>query len=194
MHSETGVTGAADYNNEKYRSPNAFERLAIHFMFPCDFDLLSDYLNGVGPNGQNLNAGSFMNIMDNVAGFLTGGGSGRMQGCMNNANFKQSITNKGSAQQQNGCATDVEQHLLKRQARMGLLEKDKVALRMIVPWNPYIHAGDVVALKWLDKGNSQELYGSGEYLVASMTHRVQMGGYSTTTLDCVSNTVGQGIV
>lgn len=194
FHSETGLRGNSDYNSEKYRVPNAFNRPAIHFMFPCDFDLLSDALNGVDENGQNINAGSFMNVLDMAAGFLTGAGGGRMQGCIPNGNFKQSLTNKGSSQQQNGCESDVEKHLLKRQARMGLLEKDKIALRIIVAWNPYIHAGDVIGLNWKDKQGSQSLYGSGEYLVSSMTHRVQLGGYSTTTLDCVSNTVGQGIV
>lgn len=194
FHSETGVRGGVDYNSEKYRSPNAFNRPAIHFMFPCDFDLLSDVLNGVDENGRNINAGSFMNVLDVAAGFLTGGGGGRMQGCIPNGNFKQSLTNKGSAGQQNGCASDVEQHLLKRQARMGLLEKDKIALRIIVAWNPRIQAGDVIGLNWLDKDGNQRIYGSGEYLVSSMTHRVQLGGYATTTLDCVSNTVGQGIV
>ena len=194
FHSETGLAGGADYNNEKYRTPNAFNRPAIQFMFPCDFDLLSDLLNGVDEQGQNINAGSFMNAMDMAAGFLTGGGGGRMQMCAPNGNFKQSLTNKGSAGQQNGCPSNVEQHLLKRQARMGLLEKDKVALRMIVAWNPYISVGDVISLTWKDKDRGQDLYGSGDYLVASLTHRVQKGGYATTTLDCVSNTVGQGIV
>lgn len=194
FHAETGLRGGADYNSEKYRAPNSFNRPAISFSFPCDFDLLSDLLNGVGDNGQNLNVGSFMNAIDVAAGFLTGGGKGRLVGCTQAANFKQSLTNKGSASMQGGCETDVEQHLLKRQARMGLLEKDKVALRMIVAWNPYIHAGDVVSLTWKDKERGPDLYGSGEYMVASLTHRVQKGGYATTTLDCVSNTVGQGIV
>jgi hypothetical protein len=78
---------------------------------------------------------------------------------------------------------------------MGLLEKDKVALRLIAPWNPLLHAGDVITLEWKDKdAGGTQLYGSGDYLIASMTHRVQMGGYSTTTFDCVSTTVGRGIV
>lgn len=195
LHAETAVRGKAGYNNPEYRRKGATKRLAIHFTFPCDFDLLSDLLNGVNEQGQNINSGSFMNILDMAAGFLTGSGSGQMTGCIQNGNFKQSLTNKGSAQQQNGCESDVEKHLLRRQARMGLLEKDKIAFRMIAPWNPYIHAGDVITFNWFDKENGgQLLYGSGDYLVASMTHRVQMGGYSTTTLDCVSKTVGQGIV
>lgn len=183
-HSETGPRGNAGYNdrNSQYK--------AIHFMFPCDYDLLSDLLNGLDENGNNINSGSFLNISDATGGYL----NGNMNGCIRNGNFKQSLTNKGTAQQQNGCETDVEKHLLRRQARMGLLEKDKVAFRLIAPWNPNLHAGDVIQFNWKDKDGRDLLYGSGTYLIASLTHRVQMGGYATTTFDCVSSTVGRGIV
>lgn len=184
-HSEVGVREQVGYNDIGSR------RAAIHFMFPCDYDLLSDLLNGLDENGQNINSGSFINPADSTGSYL----NGRMTGCIQNGNFKQSLTNKGTAQQMNGCETDVEKHLLRRQARMGLLEKDKVAFRLIAPWNPNLHAGDIITFEWKDKGqNTQMLYGSGDYLIASLTHRVQMGGYSTTTFDCVSKTVGQGIV
>jgi hypothetical protein len=184
-HSEVGYRENMGYNDRGSR------RAAIHFTFPCDYDLLSDLLNGLDENGNNINAGSFLNPSDATGSFL----GGTMSGCIQNGNHKQSLTNKGTAQQQNGCETDVEKHLLRRQARMGLLEKDKVALRLIAPWNPLLHAGDVITLEWKDKdAGGTQLYGSGDYLIASMTHRVQMGGYSTTTLDCVSTTVGRGIV
>lgn len=183
-HSEVGRLGRQDYN-----SPGSFDK-AIHFMFPCDFDLLSDLLNGLDEKGQNINAGSFMNIADATGSFQ----NGNMTGCIENGNLKQSLTNKGTAQQQNGCETDVEKYLLKRQARMGLLEKDKIAFRLIAPWNPDLHAGDIINFTWTDKDGCSLLYGSGDYLIASMTHRVQMGGYATTTFDCVAKTVGQGIV
>lgn len=184
-HSETGERGGTAYNDSASRNS------AIHFMFPCDYDLLSDLLNGLDENGNNINSGSFLNASDATGSYL----NGNMSGCVQNGNFKQSLTNKGTAQQQNGCETDVEKHLLRRQARMGLLEKDKVAFRLIVPWNPNLHAGDVITFEWRDKSQgSTLLYGSGDYLIASLTHKVQMGGYSTTTFDCVSKTVGQGIV
>lgn len=184
-HSEAGVRGEVGYND-----PNA-DQYAIHFTFPCDYDLLSDLLNGLDENGKNINAGSFLNPSDATGSFM----NGSMSGCIQNGNFKQSLTNKGTAQQQNGCETDVEKHLLRRQARMGLLEKDKIAFRLIVPWNPDLHAGDVITFEWRDKGqNSSLLYGSGDYLISSMTHKIQLGGYATTTFDCVSKTVGQGVV
>lgn len=186
VHSEAGTRSRAGYND-----PQGWEKRAVDFMFPCDYDLLSDLLNGLDEYGNNINSGSFINPSDGSAFFL----NGNMSGCIVNGNHKQSVTNKGTSQQQNGCDTDVEKHLLRRQARMGLLEKDKVALRLVGPWNPYVHAGDVITFKWKDKDRSgSQLYGSGDYLIASMTHRVLMGGYSTTTLDCVAQTVGQGIV
>lgn len=184
-HAEAGVRGELGYND-----PNS-DKYAIHFTFPCDYDLLSDLLNGLDENGKNINAGSFLNPSDATGSFQ----NGNMSGCIQNGNFKQSLTNKGTAQQQNGCETDVEKHLLRRQARMGLLEKDKIAFRLIVPWNPNLHAGDIITFEWRDKNkNSGLLYGSGDYLISSMTHKIQLGGYATTTFDCVSKTVGQGVV
>lgn len=183
-HAEVGYLGKVGYNDQGSRNK------AIHFMFPCDYDLLSDLLNGLDENGNNINSGSFLNVSDATGGYL----NGNMNGCIRNGNFKQSLTNKGTSQQQNGCDTDVEKHLLRRQARMGLLEKDKVAFRLIAPWNPKLHAGDTITFNWKDKQNGPLLYGSGDYLIASLTHRVQFGGYATTTFDCVSSTVGRGIV
>jgi hypothetical protein len=185
-HTETGYAGGQGYNQRDQGGEKV-----IHFSFPCDYDLLSDLLNGLDENGRNINSGSFLNVSDATGSYL----NGTMSGCIQNGNFKQSLTNKGTAQQQNGCETDVEKHLLRRQARMGLLEKDKIALRLIAPWNPELHAGDVIEFKLFDKQQgSQLLYGSGNYMISSMSHKIHLGGYATTTLDCVATTVGVGIV
>lgn len=161
------------------------------FTFPCDFDLLSDILNGLDESGANKN--TLMVFNPASASFAQlGNESG---GCgMGGFNAKMSMTNKGTATQHNGCETDVEQHLLKRQARMSLLEKDKVALRLISTWQPDVHAGDVISFEWNNKNNKAPVYGTGYYLVSSLNHNIQFGGYGTTTLDCVSVTSGGGIV
>ena len=106
------------------------------------------------------------------------------------------MTNKGTAKEQGGCETDVESHLLKRQARMGLLEKDKIALRMTTPWRPDIHVGDLINLNWPGKNRSGggAVYGSGTYLVTALSHKIMLGGFATTTMDCVAQTAGGGIV
>ena len=193
-YSDGGVASGQDYNHNKQR--------VITFNFPCDFDLLSDILNGVDESGQNINSLTVANLMDygfQLLGMGGGmGGAGLMSGScgVGSGNAKASMTNKGTAKEQGGCETDVEKHLLKRQARMGLLERDKVALRMTTPWRPDIHVGDLVGLQWQGrKGNrGQTVYGSGTYLVTSINHKIMLGGFATTTMDCVAQTAGGGIV
>ena len=105
-----------------------------------------------------------------------------------------SITNYNSAKDQDSCNTDVESHLLLRQARMSLLEEDKIALRLTVPWNPILHAGKMIEVYMPNKGTEKfDNFGTGLYLIHSLTHTIKNGGYATTTMDCVSRSVGGGI-
>lgn len=156
--------------------------------FPCDFDLLSDILNGLGPNGVDINSLMIFNPVMKTFSLL----GNQTMGCgMGGGVMKTSISNSGSAGQQNMCPDYTEQWLLKRQARMALLEQDKIALRLTVPWNPTLHAGEVIELDLRNrKDTTQKNYGSGKYLIVSMTHNLKLGGFSTTTMDCVSQTVG----
>jgi hypothetical protein len=179
-HTETGLLGGKDHNRDPYS--------VITFEFPCDFDLLSDILNGVDENGININSlmtFNPLNIDFSQIGGMLGGSCG-----IGSGNAKVSMTNKGTAGQQNGCETDVESHLLKRQARMGLLEKDKIAFRMVVPWNPDLNVGKIIRFEWKNKNGDGLVYGSGDYLISSLTHKVLLGGFSTTTVDCITNTFG----
>jgi hypothetical protein len=162
---------------------------AISFSFPCDFDYLSDLLNGIDVSGNPMNTLSTINPF-NQAGSLYGGSIG---GCgIGKGNHKTAITNSGSAHQQNGCEMSVEQYLLLRQARMGLLEKDKIALRLTVPWNPNLHVGQMIGFHWGGKSNSDgaSIYGSGSYLIVALKHNIQLGGYGTTTVDCITGNIG----
>lgn len=180
---EAGVTTRENYAEN-------FDR-AIAFSFPCDFDLLSDLLNGLNEGGAVQNTlgvfNPFSGLMEQLGNAAGGCGIGGF-------NYKLSMTNQKSADQQNACPTDVETHLLKRQARMALLEKDKVALRLVGAWDPSLHAGDVIHFDWYNKYANVKNYGTGDYLISSLAHNIQMGGFSTTTLDCVSVTAGGGIV
>lgn len=168
--------------------------VALNFSFPCDFDYLSDLLNGLDENGKDKNTGFTVNPASKLfEGIASGGGFGSGFG-LGGFNYKQGLSNKATAEQQNSCNMDVETHLIKRQARMGLLEKDKIALRITIPWNSKLHAGSLISLQWKNKfEKNQDVYGHGEFLVSSMMHTIKFGGFATTTLDCVSKTVGQGI-
>jgi hypothetical protein len=158
----------------------------ISFSFPCDFDLLTDLMNGIDENGQNINTVSTLNPVSgimNLLGFANPGGCG-----VGGGNHKSAITNKGTSQQQNSCDLGVEDYLLKRQARMALLDKDKVSLRLTIPWNPFIHVGQSLNFYWFNKNEKavkEDIYGTGKYMVVSLKHNIQFGGYGTTTLDCI---------
>lgn len=180
VHGETGIDGGG------YQNRN----VVLAFMFPCDYDYLSDLLNGLDENGQNMNTVALFNPL-NLSAFQVGNSSG---GCgIGGFNFKAAMSNSGTSQQMDSCNYEVEKYLLKRQARMSLLERDKVALRMTVPWNPNVHAGSVIRLDWKDR-NGYPVYGFGNYLVSSMKHTIRLGGFSVTSMDCVSTSVAGGIV
>ena len=93
------------------------------------------------------------------------------------ANIFKSITNLGTAQQHNTCETNVEKYLVKRQARMAMLEKDKIAFRVTLPWSPWLHVRQQINFTWVNRYiRSQKQYGSGKYLILHMTHNIQFGG------------------
>jgi hypothetical protein len=161
---------------------------AVAFNFPCDFDLLSDLLNGIDENGKAINTVSAWNPMNGTA-FLYGGSGGTGCSGIGQGNAKEAITNRGTADAQNGCNFEVEKYLQLRQARMGLLERDKIKFRMTVPWQPSMHVGQKVYFVHRNKETSENIYGTGTYLVVAMKHNVQFGGFGTTTVDCIDTNV-----
>lgn len=186
----TGIPTAKDSNliaKGGYQSKDVI----ITMKFPCDFDSLVDTLNGIDENGQNQNSLGTFNPTQKSFSLL----GNQSNGCgVGGYNYKVAVTNQGSAEKQNSCNLDVESHLLKRQARMSLIDRDRIALRITVPWNPGLHVGMVIGVDWPNKYGSQDkkVYGSGDYLILHLTHTVRMGGFSVTTMDCVSRNVGQG--
>ena len=178
---DTGITGGTSFSESFAPLPM---RIAVTFNFPCDYDVLSDVLNGINCGGKYINDVKTFNLasgnFSSAAGALSQAG-----------NIFKSLTNLGTAKQQNSCETNVEKYLLKRQARMGLLDKDKIALRITIPWSPWLHVGQMVHFHWYNRYDSSlEQYGSGKYLILHMTHNIQYGGYAVTNLDCIANTYG----
>lgn len=165
----------------------------ITHSFPCDFDLLTDILNGVDANGKDIN--SFIAINPLMGSYNIFGGTGAYGCGIGSGNPKSAISNESSAKQQQACPDYARLFVQKRQARMNLLEQDKIALRLTVPWNPKLHAGKIITLELPNKNEPTLMnYGSGDYLILHMKHDIKYGGYATTTLDCVSRTVGIGVV
>lgn len=184
--SEASGTSTSADQVTGYANPYA----VMSHSFPCDFDLLSDLLNGIDTDGSFIGALSIENMKNKLSSLL----NFQPGFCSSGATFKTAYSNVNTAQEQESCPIDAETHLLKRQARMGLLERDKIALRMTVPWNPSLNAGKVITFERKSADFPDvKLYGSGDYLIHSLTHIVKAGGYSTTVLDCVSTTVGGGV-
>jgi hypothetical protein len=166
----------------------------VHYTFPCDFDLLSDILNGVGDTGADISSLAIFNPLIGLFSLL----GNQDIGCgIGGGVYKIAMSNQGSAGEQYMCPDFVSTYLEKRQARMALLERDKIALRITVPWNTIYNVGKIIKIRLYnsESGSSKiENYGSGDYLIVSLIHNIKAGGYSTITMDCVSKTVGQGEV
>lgn len=178
-YTEVGETSNSGY---------AWPFTLISYEFPCDFDLLSDILNGVDASGKNINTAFTVNILKNMFNMF----GDKTIGCgIGSGNPKLLHTNNGSADQQNTCPDNSKLYLNKRQARIALLDPDKIAFRCTVPWNPGLNAGKVIKVRLANRDEpTTQNYGSGDYLITAMKHNVKYGGYATTQLDCVSTTAG----
>lgn len=165
----------------------------LSYSFPCDFDLLSDLLNGVDTDGRNINS---LTTTNPIAGVHSLHGNQALGCGIGGGVYNISRTNYNTEQAQDQCRFDVEKYLLRRQARMSLLEQDKIALKMTVPWNPTLNAGKMIKVQFYRKGSIKQefLYGSGNYLIVNLVHTVKNGGFSTTTVECVAQTAGRGEV
>lgn len=167
------------------------------YNFPCDFDLLSDILNGIDVDGSFISSMIGSNPMAGTHSLF--GNQASMCG-LGGGNMNLGKSNYNTEQDQDQCASEIEKYLLKRQARMSLLEQDKIALSLTVPWNPMLHAGKMIDVEFPRKGvesgsgADRLLYGSGRYLIVNLTHTIKSGGFSTTAMECVAQTAGQGIV
>lgn len=160
----------------------------MNFDFPCDFDMLSDVLNGYDENGNDITVASVFNTLTGKFGMF-----GQPSDCGNSPFMVSSITETES--DQGVCNPNIEKYLVKRRPRMALLDQDKIALKLTVPFSPFLHAGKTIQVDFPNKGSEGgRLYGSGKYLISSMTHNIKAGGLGITTLECVSETVAAGRV
>jgi hypothetical protein len=160
--------------------------------FPCDFDVLSDILNGIDENGKEATSLAVFNAVKRTFSLL----GVQTVGCgLGQGVHKTTSSTDTSGKDQNVCPDSYRVSKLKRQARMSLLDQNKIALRLTVPWNPILNVGKVINISMQNKEEPNTLiYGSGDYLIMSLKHHILYGGFATTTMDCVSKTAGRGIV
>lgn len=168
------------YNGKGKPDANyANPRDILKFSFPCDFDLLSDKLNQIASS-------HLFNVGDNQLSY-----QGTAQACGLSPYIKYTPD-----QEQQGCPIYDPSYLLKRKPRMGLLDQDKIAMRITVPFNPLLHVGEIIDVEFkdiFDDGNGAEAYfGTGSYMIVNLTHNIKLGGLGLSTMDCVAQTVAAG--
>lgn len=168
------------YNGKGRPDANyANPRDILKFSFPCDFDLLSDKLNQIESSHR-------FNVSSNQLGY-----QGTAQACGLNPYIKYIPD-----QEQQGCPVYDSSYMLKRKPRMGLLDQDKIALRITVPFNPLLHVGEIIYAEFKDifddNSGAEAYFGTGNYMIVNLTHNIKLGGLGLTTMDCVAQTVAAG--
>lgn len=197
-HNFRSLTSMAQQNPEFEFSYSAKGNIDINYgnptdimtyNFPCDFDLISDIMNGLDDTtGNSFLRLSLFNPLNNKSSvYGPSGGTPWVPPTM-------FMSNLGTETQQNSTNIGAENYQLLRRARLSLLDQDKIALRMTVPFSPFLNVGRTVSAKFFNSGNGTLNYGSGTYLIAALSHNIKLGGMGTTTLDCVANTVAVGKV
>jgi hypothetical protein len=194
LTSQSNIFGNRAFNFQETGSSAGYANpfgITTH-SFPCDFDLLTDLLNGVNQNISVIAVNPLKGMISLLGNQTIGCGAGA-------GVLKSVLSNVGSASQQNAREDQSAKYAQLRQARMSLIDQNRIALRMTVPWNPDLHAGKMIRLELWNKmaindSNFVPNYGTGDYLIVSMTHNIKYGGYGTTTVDCVSRSIGEGVV
>lgn len=198
LHSMAQKSSVMKFEHTETGEPSGYgfpQRIMFH-EFPCDFDLLSDILNGIGQDGGNLSSLMTVDLVSQVLSIF----GNKTVGCgIGQGLVQQALTNMASARELNSCPDYTHLYAEKRQARMSLIEEKNVGLRLTVPWNPKLNVGKTIDIELWNKDAQQSgervpNYGSGKYLIIALKHHIGFSGYGTTTMDCVSETVKQGVL
>lgn len=187
-----------DFNYE-YSEKGANETFTINdimtYEFPCDFDTLLDLSGGIIHNKEDhknhkpsmvsinpFDGGIFM-VDGKIHGDkkLRGFGGALNAGAWSNKNNFEApgLTSRPSG---------VEKYLHKRTENITFLHRERIDLKIVVPFNPRLHVGNLIDVSFYskrEKGSKNKDYGSGIYLVCHMTHDVKVGNYGTTILECI---------
>ncbi len=157
----------------------------LNYNFPCDFDGLTDILNGLDVNGNPSASLIAYNAFNGVASLVKGNlSSCGMSGALNRVVETTKYNNDGH------CGSHIEDYGEVRKARVSLIQQDKIMLNITVPFNPTLHVGDMIDVYFPSKVSTDFNHGSGTYLIVNMMNNIKRGGYATSVLECVSQNVG----
>ena len=210
------VVGTYKYNEKGAQRQLIDPYNIMSYEFPCDFDTLLDLSSGILHNkdlykdhkpsmvsinpfdsevylvdgkshgarktqgfGGVLNTGAWSNINLFEA---SKGGNGGQQGP--GGQQQQGEIGQGIADQ----PSQVEKYLHRRTEILSFLHRERVDLKITIPFTPERHVGDKINVEFYSKRDgdgTRKDFGSGEYLVVHMTHNIKVGSYGTSTLECI---------
>lgn len=84
--------------------------------------------------------------------------------------------------------SSVEKYFHTRPELLAFLHRERVDLKIVVPFSPERHVGDKINVEFYskrEKTKSSKDFGSGEYIIVHMTHSIKVGSYGTTTFECI---------
>lgn len=195
VYEEKGLNNTFDIND------------IMTYEFPCDFDTLLDLSGGIihnqadredhKPSMVSINPfdGGVFLVDGKIHGDNKTRGFGGVlnAGAWSNRNNFESTRTMGNFMGQSivgepNRSSGVEKYLHKRTENISFLHREKTDLKIIVPFNPIIHAGKLIRATFYSKretGSKVKNYGTGVYLICHLTHDIKIGNYGTTTLECI---------
>lgn len=165
------------------------------YEFPCDFDTLLDLSSGILFNKEDYfnHKPSMVSLNPFDSGFYLVDGKSHDKtkagfGGALNAGAWSNLNTQGDV------PTRTERYLHKRSEMLSCLHRENINLKIVVPFNPTVHVGQNIKVKFEIKRSDEPRvdFGSGKYLIAHLTHNIKTGGYGTTTLECVKVDVAAG--
>lgn len=191
------VTGTYKYNEKGFNKQLVDPYNIMSYEFPCDFDTLLDLSGGIvhnydlykdhKPSMVSINPfDSEVYLVDGKShGSRTTQGFGGVLNTGAWSNINMFEDSKGGIADQ---PSQVEKYLHRRSEILSFLHRERVDLKITIPFTPERHVGDKINVEFFSKriGNGdQKDFGSGEYLVVHMTHNIKVGAYGTSTLECI---------
>lgn len=163
------------------------------YEFPCEFDTLLDLTSGIIDNKKDYDDHKPSMVSINpfdggiylVDGKIFKGRATKGFGGVLNAGAWSNLNNFEAPYSNANEPSEVEKYLHRRTENLSAFHRENINLKMVVPFNPKMHVGKTITATFFSKREGEKNYGSGKYLIAHLTHNVKVGGYSTTTMECI---------
>lgn len=157
--------------------------------FPCDFDTLLEAVHGIPPTQSDyanlkpsiLSINPLTGQVFMVDGRAHGNPATQGMGGAATGSILNNLNNRGDT------SSGGEKNTHQRTPLMAFLQRENIAIKILVPLAPELHIGGHINVQILGlaEGQQGQLFGSGTYMIAHLTHNIKFGAYATTSLECI---------